>query len=101
MEASGFKGAASCLPILMKPLRRFGFGVSSPLTAGPVIRLRPRGYWSRFQALVETIRQGLSNKLARGRRDPGLPRSRQRHWLKGLLRQVKPIPGVKLIGQPA
>ncbi|CAO0821743.1 hypothetical protein DFAR_250001 [Desulfarculales bacterium] len=25
-----------------------------------VIRLRPRGYWSRFQAPVETIRQSLS-----------------------------------------
>ncbi|CAO0824693.1 hypothetical protein DFAR_830003 [Desulfarculales bacterium] len=45
-----------------------------------VIRLRPRGYWSRFQAPVETIRQSLFNKLARGRWDPGLPRSRQRHW---------------------
>ncbi|CAO0824549.1 hypothetical protein DFAR_710012 [Desulfarculales bacterium] len=51
-----------------------------------VIRLRPRGYWSRFQAPVETIRQSLSNKLARGRWNPGLLRSRQRHWLKGLLR---------------
>ncbi|CAO0823616.1 hypothetical protein DFAR_3800038 [Desulfarculales bacterium] len=37
---------------------------------------------------METIRQSLSNKLARGRWNPGLPRSRQRHWLKGLLRQV-------------
>ncbi|CAO0822713.1 hypothetical protein DFAR_3250010 [Desulfarculales bacterium] len=53
-----------------------------------VIRLQPRGYWSRSQALVETIRQSPSNKLTRGREDPGLPRSRQRHWLKGLLRQV-------------
>ncbi|CAO0823251.1 hypothetical protein DFAR_3600005 [Desulfarculales bacterium] len=54
-----------------------------------VIRLRPWGYWNRFEAPVETIRQGLSSKLARGRRDPpGLPRSRQCHWLKGLLRQV-------------
>ncbi|CAO0821175.1 hypothetical protein DFAR_2190001 [Desulfarculales bacterium] len=31
-----------------------------------VIRLQPRGYWSQFQAPVETIRQSLSNKLARG-----------------------------------
>lgn len=55
---------------------------------GAVIRLRPRGYWSRFQASVETIRQSLSRRLGQGRWDPGLPRSRQRHWLKGLLRQV-------------
>jgi hypothetical protein len=53
-----------------------------------VIRLRPQGYWSRFQASVEAIRQSLSRKLGHGRWDPGLPRSRQRHWLKGLLRQV-------------
>ncbi|CAO0823124.1 hypothetical protein DFAR_340007 [Desulfarculales bacterium] len=32
-----------------------------------MIRLQPRGYWSRFQAPMETIRQSLSNKLARGR----------------------------------
>ncbi|CAO0821880.1 hypothetical protein DFAR_2710009 [Desulfarculales bacterium] len=32
-----------------------------------VIQLRPQGYWSRFQALLETIRQSLSNKLTRGR----------------------------------
>jgi hypothetical protein len=53
-----------------------------------VIRLRPQGYWSRFQASVAAIRQSLSLKFGRGRWDPGLPRSRQRHWLKGLLRQV-------------
>ncbi|CAO0824526.1 hypothetical protein DFAR_680016 [Desulfarculales bacterium] len=41
-----------------------------------VIRLRPLDYWSRFQALMETIRQRPSNKLNRGRWDPGLPRSR-------------------------
>ncbi|CAO0822815.1 hypothetical protein DFAR_320017 [Desulfarculales bacterium] len=35
-----------------------------------VIQLRPRGYWSRFQAPVETIWQSFSNKLARGRWDP-------------------------------
>ncbi|CAO0824257.1 hypothetical protein DFAR_550003 [Desulfarculales bacterium] len=53
-----------------------------------MIRLRPRGYWNRFPAPVETTRQSLANKLARGRWAPGLPRSRQRHWLKSLLRQV-------------
>ncbi|CAO0822232.1 hypothetical protein DFAR_2910006 [Desulfarculales bacterium] len=37
---------------------------------------------------METIRQSLSNKLVRGKWNSGLPRSRQRHWLKGLLRQV-------------
>ncbi|CAO0823474.1 hypothetical protein DFAR_3710032 [Desulfarculales bacterium] len=53
-----------------------------------MIRLRLWGYWRRFQAPVEAIRQSLSNKLARGRWAPGLPRSCQHHWFKGLLRQV-------------
>ncbi|CAO0822527.1 hypothetical protein DFAR_3150007 [Desulfarculales bacterium] len=76
------------MPILIKPLQRFGVGVSAALPAGRWIRLRPRGYLSQFQAPEETIRQSLSNKLARGRWDPVLPRFPQRHWLKGLLRQV-------------
>ncbi|CAO0822992.1 hypothetical protein DFAR_3420002 [Desulfarculales bacterium] len=46
------------------------------------------GHWSRFQAPVETTRHSSSNEPARGRWDLGLPRSRQCHWLKGLLRQV-------------
>ncbi|CAO0822797.1 hypothetical protein DFAR_3290045 [Desulfarculales bacterium] len=35
-----------------------------------------------------TIRQSLSNKLAQLPHDPVLLHSRQRHWLKGLLRHV-------------
>ncbi|CAO0824130.1 hypothetical protein DFAR_410003 [Desulfarculales bacterium] len=78
MGAFGFEGAASCLPIFDEAptanwLRRF----LCP-DGRTVIRLRPWGYWSRFQALVETIRQILFNKLARGRGDPDLLRSRQR-----------------------
>ncbi|CAO0823179.1 hypothetical protein DFAR_340062 [Desulfarculales bacterium] len=53
-----------------------------------MIWLRPRGYWSRFQAPVETIQHSLFNKLVRGRWDPDRLRFRQRHWLKVLLRQV-------------
>ena len=65
-----------------------------------VIRLRPRGYWIRFQASVETIRHSLSLKLGQGRWDPGLPRSRQRHWLKGLLRQIRLHLGISWPGEP-
>ncbi|CAO0822161.1 hypothetical protein DFAR_2860006 [Desulfarculales bacterium] len=44
------------------------FGVSAALTLpGGVIRLRPWGCWNRFQLPMETIRQHLYNKLARGR----------------------------------
>ncbi|CAO0824415.1 hypothetical protein DFAR_630054 [Desulfarculales bacterium] len=52
-----------------------------------MIRLQPRGYCSRFQAPVETIRQNLSNKLARGRWDPGLLRSRQRTGSRACFRK--------------
>ncbi|CAO0823723.1 hypothetical protein DFAR_3850031 [Desulfarculales bacterium] len=68
-----------------RPERCFECG-SVRARLGSVIRLQPRGYCSRFQDLVEAIRQSLANNLARGRWDPGLLRSRQRHWLKGLLR---------------
>ncbi|CAO0823504.1 hypothetical protein DFAR_3740002 [Desulfarculales bacterium] len=47
---------------------------------------------------METIRQSLSNKLALGRWDPGLPHSRQRHWLKGLLWQVSLYLGLSWSG---
>ncbi|CAO0820369.1 hypothetical protein DFAR_1540020 [Desulfarculales bacterium] len=87
MGASGFGGTAS---IWLRCFR-------CP-DCRAVIRLRPRGYWSRFQALVEIIRQSLSNKLARGRWDPDLPRSRQRHWLQGLLRQVSLYLGLSWSG---
>ncbi|CAO0819654.1 hypothetical protein DFAR_620011 [Desulfarculales bacterium] len=58
--ASGFGGTASFVPAYFDEtpiaiwLRHF---------LGPdcraVTRLQPRGYWSRFQALVETIRQAF------------------------------------------
>jgi hypothetical protein len=55
---------------------------------GCVIRLRPRGYFPRFQAAIETIRFSLSQRLNRGRWPPGLPRPRQRHWLRALRRRT-------------
>lgn len=54
-----------------------------------VLRLRPAGYWSRFQAPIATIRESLSRRLLQGRWTPQLPRSRQRHWLKGLIKQIR------------
>lgn len=55
---------------------------------GCVIRLRPRGYFPRFQASIETIRFCLSRRLARGRWPPCFSRSRQRHWLRALRRRT-------------
>ena len=55
---------------------------------GCVIRLRPKGYFARFQASIQTIRFSLSRRLGRGRWPPGLSRSRQRHWLRALRRRT-------------
>jgi len=55
---------------------------------GCVIRLRPQGYLSRFQAPIETIHFSLSHRLRYGRWPPGLSRSRQGHWLRALRRKV-------------
>ena len=56
---------------------------------GCVMRLRPEGYLSRFQASLESIRLSLSHRLLRGRWPPCLSRSRQRHWMKALKRKVE------------
>lgn len=53
-----------------------------------VIRLRPRGYFSRFQASIETIRSSLCQRLEYGRYPPGLSRSRQLGWLKALAKNT-------------
>jgi len=53
-----------------------------------VIRLRPRGYFRRFQASVETIRSSISHKLKTGRWPPGLPHTRQGHWLRALRKKA-------------
>ena len=53
-----------------------------------VIRLRPRGYFKRFQASVETIRSSISHKLKTGRWPPGTTHTRQCHWLRALRRKV-------------
>ena len=53
-----------------------------------IIKLKPKGYWPRFQATIETIRRSISHRLTYHKWLPDLPRSRQGHWLRGLRRQV-------------
>lgn len=55
---------------------------------GCVMRVRPHGYLSRFQASIDTIRVSLSHRLRYGRWPPGLSRSRQGHWLRSLRRKT-------------
>ena len=55
---------------------------------GCIVKLKPGGYFSRFQAPIDTIRFSLSHRLRYGRWPPGLSRSRQGHWLRSLRRKV-------------
>jgi len=55
---------------------------------GCVVRLRPDGFFSRFQASIHTIRQRLAYRLRTGRWPGGMSRSRQGYWLRNLTRRV-------------
>lgn len=56
---------------------------------GCVIRLRPTGYFKRFQASIDTIRSSISSKSENGKWLPSLNKTRQRHWHSALLRWIK------------
>jgi hypothetical protein len=53
-----------------------------------VVRVRPGGYFSRFQASIETVRSSIALRLENGRWPPGGSRQRQGHWLRSLRRRV-------------
>ncbi|MFC1833475.1 hypothetical protein ACFL2Q_01905 [Thermodesulfobacteriota bacterium] len=55
---------------------------------GCVVKLRPDGYFSRFQASVSTIRSRIAFRLLTGRWRSGMSRSRQWYWLRNLTRRV-------------
>lgn len=55
---------------------------------GCVIRLRPKGYFKRFQASVEIIRSSITLKSTSDRWLPGVSRTRQGHWLKALKKRI-------------
>jgi hypothetical protein len=57
------------------------------------MRLRPAGYFARFQASRRRIFASISQRLIRGRYLPELSRSRQRHWVRALQRQVRALLG--------
>ena len=54
-----------------------------------VLRLRPSGYFKRFQSSILTIRLSILHKTKAGRWLPGLSRSRQCHWLRSLCKRIK------------
>ena len=55
---------------------------------GCVIRLRPEGYFKRFQAPVGTIRSSIACKSTTDRWLSGIIPNRQRHWFRALQRRV-------------
>ena len=80
----GFVGAyfdeAGSMPVVLKRYRCPECGV--------VIRMRPSGYFRRIQARIAEIRRCLWHRIGKGRWPPRSNPARQRHWLRGLRRQV-------------
>ncbi len=56
---------------------------------GCVIRLRPKGYFKRFQASMEMIRSSITLKSTRNRWLSGISRNRQGHWFRALKKRIK------------
>jgi len=56
---------------------------------GCVIRLRPLGYFKRFQTKIRIIRSCISHKEKHNKWLSGIPPTRQRHWLRALQRRIK------------
>ena len=55
---------------------------------GCVIRLRPEGYFKRFQAPIEIIRASILCKSTTHRWLAGIDRARQRHWFSALQKRI-------------
>ncbi len=58
-----------------------------------VIRMRPKGYFPRFQSSIDTIRSSIIHKQSKGRWLKTIGRTRQLHWLKALLRRMSAVFG--------
>jgi hypothetical protein len=56
---------------------------------GCVLRLRPKGYFKRFQASITAIRKAVVRKAQCGKWIAGIGRSRQCHWFRSLLKRIR------------
>jgi len=52
------------------------------------MRLRPKGYFKRFQATIEIIWSSIISKVRTGKWLMGISRSRQNHWYQSLLKKI-------------
>jgi hypothetical protein len=59
-----------------------------------VIRLRPKGYFSRIQTAEQTIRRILAYRIATGFWPAGAVTNRCRHWLAALKKNAVVILGI-------
>jgi hypothetical protein len=55
---------------------------------GCVVRMRPKGYFRRFQASIEVIHSSIESKACKGRWIFGISRTRQGHWFRSLCRRI-------------
>jgi hypothetical protein len=58
-----------------------------------IVRMKPKGYFRRFQASIDVIRSSLSKRLTAGKWCTGRSTSRQRHWLSALRSNVAAVLG--------
>ena len=54
-----------------------------------ILRLRPAGYFQRFQSSIETIRQSIAYRFYHHLWPPGSSRQRQGHWFRSLFKKAK------------
>ena len=59
-----------------------------------VVRLKPDGYFERFQASVSTIRSRIAYRVKHGTWMGGMSRSRQWYWLRNLTRRSVALKGL-------
>ena len=67
-----------------------------------ILRLRPAGYFPRFQASIETIRQSLAYRFYHHFWPPGSSRQRQGHWWRSLFKKARVyfgLDGLKGVGE--
>lgn len=61
-----------------------------------IIQLRPEGFFTRFQAPVDTIRGSIRSLVQAGKPLKGISRQRQAHWLGALKRRATALYGVAM-----
>jgi hypothetical protein len=64
-----------------------------------VIKLKPKGYFKRFQATIERIRFHIAGRLKTGKWPGDYSRGRCRHWLRALKRQTMAHLGIEWMNQ--